>query len=297
MGAAVIINPISGAGGRVSAARSRVERVRAMLRRHGREADVFVTERQGHARELAAALADRGVALVFVWGGDGTVNEVGSALAHREAALAILPSGSGNGLAVELGIDRHPEAAMAAALAGRDRRIDAGELGGRLFFNIAGVGFDARIAREFNRRADGRRGPLPYVTIGLREVWRYVPARYRLELDGSPAPPSEALLVIFANSGRYGGWGSVVAPAARLDDGRLDVLVVDHRSIAGHLWRARHLLTGRADRAEGVVRCQIASGSIAADAPMEFHVDGEWTMGGTRLDVRVHPGALRVRAV
>jgi diacylglycerol kinase family enzyme len=192
-------------------------------------------------------------------------------------------------------VSRDPERAIAAALQRGERRIDAGELGGRSFFNIAGIGFDARIAREFNRRAPGRRGQLPYVTIGLREVCRYRPSRYRLALDGGPPRECEPFMVIFANSRQYGGRGSLVAPGARLDDGLLDVLIVDHRSIAGHLWRARHLLKGTPQRAAGVVTSLVREGVIESDEPIEFHVDGEWVQGSRRLEVKVHPGALRLR--
>jgi diacylglycerol kinase family enzyme len=76
-------------------------------------------------------------------GGDGTVNEVASALAFRDATLAIIPSGSGNGLARELRIPLDPDRAFDVAFGGRERRIDAGELDHRLFFNIAGIGLDA----------------------------------------------------------------------------------------------------------------------------------------------------------
>ena len=99
---AVIINPISGTGGRIEVARERAEHAAALIAARGLEAEVFMTERSGHARELAAAALDRGVRTVVAWGGDGTVNEVASALAFRDATLAIIPSGSGNGLAREL---------------------------------------------------------------------------------------------------------------------------------------------------------------------------------------------------
>ena len=296
MQAAVIINPISGADDHRSAARARVERADAAMRAHGVAAEILVTERRGHGRELADELVRRGVRLIVAWGGDGTINEIASALIHTPTALAIVPSGSGNGLAVELGIARRPEDAIAAALHGVERRIDAGELGGHLFFNLAGVGFDARIARVFNQRAGARRGALPYFAIGLREVWRYVPARYRLTFDRAPSLECRALLVVFANGRRYGGRASTVATSARLDDGLLDVLVVDQRSRAAQLWRARYLVAGRPDRAPGVSAYRIAQGSIESDAPMEYHVDGEWGVGGPRLDARVHAGALLIRA-
>src|SRR3954471_23824415 len=104
MSVAVIINPISG-GARPGAARRRAQTARDEVERHGDAAEVFVTERQGHARQLAKAAAARGVRLVLAWGGDGTINEVASALAFQDVPLGIVPAGSGNGLAMELRIE------------------------------------------------------------------------------------------------------------------------------------------------------------------------------------------------
>src|SRR5471032_153603 len=153
MSIAIIINPISG-GASPEAARRRAERASAVLTSSGaggEDGEIFVTERKGHARDLAAGAVARGARLVVAWGGDGTVNEVASALAFTRATLAIVPSGSGNGLARELGIDRRPERAILQALGAKPKPIDVGELGGRMFFSVAGVGFDAHVAACFDR--------------------------------------------------------------------------------------------------------------------------------------------------
>ena len=105
MSVVIIINPISGGTQSISSeGRRRAELASTVLAAQRVDGEVFVTERRGHARELAAGALARGARLVVAWGGDGTVNEVGSALAHRDGALAIVPSGSGNGLARALGV-------------------------------------------------------------------------------------------------------------------------------------------------------------------------------------------------
>ena len=110
MSVAIIINPVSG-GIASSEVRRRVRDWRRRCsRRCANRGEVFVTERRGHARELAAAAVARGARLVVAWGGDGTVNEVASASCGGDAALGIVPAGSGNGLARELGVARRPDA-------------------------------------------------------------------------------------------------------------------------------------------------------------------------------------------
>ena len=89
MKAAVIINPIAGTG-RKGDARSKVELARHHLEAQGLSGKVFVTERPGHAGEIARDAATRDVSLVVAWGGDGTINEVLPALAHRNISLGIV---------------------------------------------------------------------------------------------------------------------------------------------------------------------------------------------------------------
>src|SRR5882672_10704461 len=177
MSTAIIINPISG-GARPNVARARAQLALAIVDAHGDPADVFVTEGVGHARELTKAAVRRGARLVMAWGGDGTINEVASALVFDEVPLGIIPSGSGNGLARELGVDRRPERAIADALAAEPRPMDAGEIDGRLFANIAGIGFDAHVASRF--AVASRRGFLGYAGITAHALTCYVPATYRI---------------------------------------------------------------------------------------------------------------------
>ena len=177
---AVIINPISGAGGSLDMGPMRARLAAAFLDSQRVDHEVLVTDRTGHARDLAHGAVARGATVVCAWGGDGTVNEVASALAFTSASMAIVPAGSGNGLAHELRIPKQPAAALAVAVNGVDRVIDAGELGGRLFVNVAGIGFDAAIARRFAGRAPGQRGFLPYLSIAVREIARYSAETYSI---------------------------------------------------------------------------------------------------------------------
>lgn len=289
----VVINPISGAGAHRDAGRARAELARRVLARLGCEADVRVTERVGHARDLARSIVDAGASRVIAWGGDGTVNEVAATLVAAGVPLGIVPSGSGNGLATELGLSPQSEAALDRAVRSEVRSIDAGELNGRLFFNLAGIGFDARIAHEFHNLPAGRRGGLPYLTIGLRAIRGYRAQRYRMRFDGGEPVEHTALLVVFANARQYGN-GAIIAPHAQPDDGRLDVVVVDDRSVFGHVCRLPYLFRGKADRAPGVTTCRVATATIECDAPLVMHVDGEPAPPAARADVRVLPGALRV---
>jgi YegS/Rv2252/BmrU family lipid kinase len=288
-----IINPISGAGADTHAAAKRTALLQEQLDRRRLRADIRFTEYAGHARVLAAAAAQAGADLVIAWGGDGTANESGSALLGTRTALGLVPSGSGNGLAAALGCRRDPASAIAAALEGPVRAIDAGRLGDRPFFNIAGIGIDARIAALFNARAKGSRGRWPYIMIGVREGFRYRSRDYDLDLDGE-ARRVRALLIAFANGCEYGN-GARLSTRAQIDDGFLDAFVAEDRRVAARFWDARHLATGETHRAPRVVVRPIRRAVVGCSEPMEFHVDGEPGIAEGRLEVSVLPRALLVK--
>jgi len=289
----VIVNPISGTGGRPEVARRRIALAEAILKSRGEDASLFVTEYAGHARHLARAAVEDGVPLVIAWGGDGTVNEVASELVFRDGALGIIPSGSGNGLSRELSIPFDPRSAFQIAFAGRERVMDAGELDGHLFFNIAGFGLDARVAHEIASNGLVRRGFARYLEIAARELFSCVPEDHTIVAEGV-ATRTRALIGAVANGRQYGN-GALIAPRARLDDGKLDLVIVSHRSPLAILVQAPLLFAGRVGSLPGVTMTTVSAVEITSARSVLYHVDGEPFVGGASVTARVRPNALRVR--
>jgi len=227
---------------------------------------------------------------VLAWGGDGTINEVASALAFDDVPLGIVPAGSGNGLARELGVHPRAERAIADALQAVPRPMDLGEIDGRLFANVAGIGFDAHIASRFANAA--RRGFVGYAGITVRALRNYAPQHYRVSVDGVETQ-HRAILVTIANSAQFGN-NARIAPGARVDDGELDLVVVEERSRIATICQVPRLFNGTANRIRGCTIRRIRGVTIESDQPMAYHVDGEPIDGGMRLKARVHPGALMI---
>lgn len=292
-GVVVIVNPISGTGGRPEVARKRIEFARATLAARGGDTTLSVTEHGGHARELARAAVGQQASLVIAWGGDGTVNEVASELVFRDISLAIIPSGSGNGLSRELGIPFNPDAAFSIAFSGSERVIDAGEIDGHLFFNIAGLGLDARVAQEFAANGLVRRGFRRYLEIAVRELLSFSPDDHTVIASGV-ALHTRALVIAIANGRQYGN-GALIAPQAQLDDGKLDLVIVEHRSLLATLFQAPMLFAGRVGNLPRVSMTTASEVQITSAHPVLYHVDGEPFVGGASIVAKVRPRALRVR--
>lgn len=294
MRATIIINPRSGLrSSHDTADGSRSDRAKRWAAAAGVHADVEVTTCGGHAAELAARAAAAGVDRVVVWGGDGTVNEAAGPLFSTATALAIVAGGSGDGLARSLRLPREPEAAMRLALTGRPRPIDVGWLAGRHFLNIAGIGFDAEVARRFNQRH--KRGTGGYLAESLSLVWSYACADYRITLTAADRTFSGPhFLVAFANGREYGS-GIVISPDADPSDGWFDVVVVTGGSPLRQLWRSRRLAFRRTSPADGVWRGRVNVATIAGDR-LCCHVDGETFETEGEIELRMDPGALGVIA-
>jgi diacylglycerol kinase (ATP) len=289
-----IVNPLSGAGANAGVAASRIALLHERFTAAGIKGVVHLTEHRGHAAELAAIAVAAAARTVLAWGGDGTINEVGTILAATDTALGIVPAGSGNGFAGELGVPWDPRAAIDTVIHGRDRLVDAGELDGRLFFNIAGIGFDAMVAEQFNLRGTlGKRGMGPYVRIGIRETFRYRASTYRVTLDGEEIV-SNALVIAFANGREYGN-RIRVAPQALVDDGKLEAVVVEDRGALSRLWAGRHLALGTADKAARILLRSIESARVETDGEILYHLDGEIGRAQRAVTVRIRPRVLKVR--
>lgn len=290
MRALIVVNPVSGPR-RHRSFDACSALARAVLAGHGVEVEVQATRARGDARVFAERAVAAGVDLVVAWGGDGTINEVASGLASSPTTLGIVPGGSGNGLARDLGIPFDAEQALTLLVTGRRRRIDAGALGGSLFFNVAGVGLDALIAASI-ARPGVQRGLSGYARITFLELPRYRAERYTIEHDGERTE-RRALIIACANSRQYGN-GAQIAPAARLDDGRIDLVVVEPQPLWRIAARLPDLFRGRLRPGPGLSMQPVTSAVIRSERPIAFHVDGEPGLGGTALTLQVHPAAISV---
>lgn len=258
----------------------------------GIELEVRRTEAAGHAVELAREAAAAGYERVLAVGGDGTANEVATGLLGTQTALGLLPVGSGNGLARALGLPLEPEAALRTLLTSPVRAMDVGFVNGRPFLNVAGIGFDAAVGRDFHEWGlrGGRRGLWSYLRLGLKRGLRYRPESYRVETE-SGRFEGRAFAITFANGVQYGN-GAVVAPGSRLDDGVFDVVVFEGASILAVLLATPLLFLGRIDLYPRYRRFATTRATVVGRGP--HHRDGEPEAEADILEVELRPGVLRV---
>ena len=266
--------------------------LRAFIRSQRISGDVVTTQGPGHATEIAAAAVREGVERVVVVGGDGTMNEVAQALLDTPAVLGMVPCGSGNGLALHLGIPLNLKKALALAgsPAGRTKLIDSGSADGRPFFNVMGIGLDAEVSRRFNTLKN--RGVMGYARTALGLLGGIRPERVRLG-GVSWETEMDVFLVAVANSNQYGNHAQI-APGALVDDGELDLVAVQPVGLFGAAELAARLFAGSLNRSRHIRRVRSHSFWIERAGPGLMHTDGETFQTGARINVIVRPKSLRV---
>ena len=279
--AVVIVNPLSGRGRYEADLRSHADLATTLLSTFDIEATVRPTTAAGDANRFAREAAEQGVDLVIAWGGDGTVNEAACGLVHSGVPLAIIPAGSGNGLASDLGLPFDPTGALRIAASGVDFLMDAGQVHNSIFFNIAGIGVDAIIAARFAERGLRRRGPLGYLQLGVAEFLRYRSQAYTISID-EDRQEHRAMLIAIANGRQYGNRVQI-APGARLDDGLLELVIVEELSTVAIALRLPSLFRGTLKAGRGVTMRAVTDMVVHTDAPIPFHVDGEPGWGPPRF--------------
>ena len=223
MDVAVLVSPSAGRG----RARAATDGVLGALRAGGLRPQVLDATGREDAERLAAKAVAGGASAVVAVGGDGTVHAALQAVAGTTTPLAVVPAGTGNDLALALGVPADPVAAAAAAAAdlvdGRTTAIDAGRTADRWWSTVLCCGFDSAVSDRANRLR-WPRGRRRYDVAILAELARMRSHEVTLVLDGEQTTVPVTLVAV-GNTSTYGG-ALRICPGAQPDDGLFDVTVV-----------------------------------------------------------------------
>jgi diacylglycerol kinase (ATP) len=239
--------------------------------------------------------------LLLVMGGDGTFQALVNAAFGTDVLLGVLPSGGGNDFATALGSPSDPSKAAEAILRGKPRYVDlvrvrTAEERTRLYAGGGGIGLDAEAARYASgpyRRFPGR---FRYIASALRALAGYQPLDLRIDFPASDLAPQEgkALLAAVLNTPTYGA-GVRLAPEAALDDGMLNIVMIEDLSKIAVLALLPRLMGSGELRTSRVKRWRARRVRITTDRASMFHGDGE-ILGATPVEIEVIPCAVRVLA-
>lgn len=184
--------------------------------------DILSTEYAGHASELTTLHKDNYNTIVAL-GGDGTINEIAKSLINSQTSLGIIPNGSGNGLARHLGISLNINQAVQELILSKPINIDVAWANDIPFFNVAGIGFDALVAKKF--QSTKKRGFMNYILISAKEFLKFSYPTLHLETNSSHFECKQVFSLTIANGSQLGN-NAVVAKSASLTDGIFNLCLI-----------------------------------------------------------------------
>jgi diacylglycerol kinase (ATP) len=287
--ALVILNPSAAPGVR--------DAVLEGLNRHFPAAGVEYTvhePRKGDAfGEIVRARLSEGFDLVVAAGGDGTVSAVVDGLAGSGVPLGIIPTGTANLVARELNIPLVPgEAAALIAEAPHSRMMDAMRIGPRVYVLVAGIGISASVAGGTTRGNKRRFGLIAYLGAAILKMFEFGPRHIEVTVDGV-SRKHHAVEVAIANCGILAAMLFPKGPEIRVDDGHLDVWILDTKTLLDYPRYLFRIVARRPGNPRAHFLKAERSIAVRSASPLPIQADGD-VIGTTPVDIEILPGAVRV---
>jgi len=299
--AVLIRNPISGNPDRQYA----LDLAMAEFVRAGWVVEERQTAYKGHARELASQAVDEGYREIIVAGGDGSIGQVCDGIVRsgaEDVRLGIIPLGTGNVFARDVGLpfpkSPNDQATVQAAqiiLSGETIAVDIGLANGSAFICWAGCGIDAAVSDRVENYLtfDKRHSPVKTYVLEILKLFRtYDPQWLQITVDGQETIAGRFYLVVASNIALYARYLRL-APRAYLNDGYLDLLVLDAEQLLRFIYLALKAVAYPVARDRHIVRQRFRSLQVETEAPLIYHLDGD-PIGEFPLQIEVLPRRLPV---
>jgi diacylglycerol kinase (ATP) len=194
--------------------------------------EILPTNAAGNYSYLIEKISKEKITDVIVCGGDGTVNQLANSLQGIDVNIGIIPMGSGNGLALAAKISKNHTKALDIIFKGNAALIDAFYINKKFSCMLCGLGFDAQVAYDFAQQ--NKRGLATYIKQSLKNFRVAKPYPFTITVNDSEII-TEAFFISIANSNQFGN-NFTIAPKASLQDGLIDIVIVNKMSKARMLW-------------------------------------------------------------
>ncbi len=255
--------------------------------------DVFLTAKNRNARKTVKENFEEAHSDLVILGGDGTINEAINGL-QFDRPVGIVPCGSANDFCKNIKLGQSTEQQIQTAITGKKTLIDLGLCNDRKFINGVGIGFDGQIVAEIANSSRNLRGPVKYLFHVLRILASYQSKMTAYHFD-DVHDSKKLLLLNIANGTTFGG-GFKLNPLAKIDDGLLDVCVIDKIHPLLRFWNIPRLKSGSHVKLKQVNVYQTTEIKIDEQPFLNAHIDGE-LLGQPPFHIKVLPKALTIRGL
>ena len=224
---------------------------------------------------------------VWIIGGDGTLNYFFNQYPGIRLPLVVFKGGTGNDVHSLLYKNKNFEEQLEVALAASPKPVDAGKCNDKYFINGVGIGFEGAVAKSLTGKKKTKPGKAAFMGTILQKVFFYSSKKYKTFSDEYKAE-SESLLISVMNGHRAGG-GFHIAPASAINDGLLDVVIVDKLHPLQRLRWLPVIEKGKHLGLSFIKHVRTKKIVITSEKPMDAHLDGEY-YSAKRLEIEMLPG-------
>jgi YegS/Rv2252/BmrU family lipid kinase len=224
---------------------------------------------------------------VWIIGGDGTLNYFFNQYPGIRLPLVVFKGGTGNDVHSLLYKNKNFEEQLEVALAASPKPVDAGKCNDKYFINGVGIGFEGAVAKSLTGKKKTKPGKAAFMGTILQKVFFYSSKKYKTFSDEYKAE-SESLLISVMNGHRAGG-GFHIAPASAINDGLLDVVIVDKLHPLQRLRWLPVIEKGKHLGLSFIKHFRTKKIVITSEKPMDAHLDGEY-YSAKRLEIEMLPG-------
>lgn len=280
-----IINPISGTGKQKG-----IELLlKNFLDKNRFNLQIEYTQFAGHASILAKKATHSAIDAVLAVGGDGTINEIARSLTGSDVVMGIIPCGSGNGLARHLGIPMNTKKAIQRLNRSEIKSVDTVKANDKIFVNVGGIGFDARISHEFEKMES--RGFVSYFKAVAKSYQSYEEKKFTIETNERKIE-RYGFLLSFANSSQFGN-NAYIAPKASISDGEINLVLLRKPKLYQIPSLAIRMFTKRLHKSSLVTEIKGSEFHVTQESIIG-HVDGEAIEFGNHIDLKVMQSSLKI---
>ncbi|MFH1137456.1 MAG: diacylglycerol kinase family protein [Pseudomonadota bacterium] len=284
----LLVNPSAG-GGRARQVGRRAARI---LAGRGVSADLVESQSAQHLTDLASQAAlEKNYDRALVVGGDGTWHFALNGLAGTSLPGAVIPCGRGNDFRRNIRLPSRLDQALDVALDGKIKSLDLIWTGTRHYIGVGGLGFDSEVTECANTRFPFLGGTGAYSAAVLVKLFSFKPKRMKIVHDNGSFD-DEVMFAVFGNSKSYGG-GMKITPAAEMDDGLIDVVIVRKVGIPTLLRTMPLVFSGGHVRHPAILSLRTTRAEISSPDKMDLYGDGEF-IAPAPVTLEIRPASLRV---
>jgi len=217
-----IINPVY-----YSKAKSLEAEIHSFFSNRNDKYQIAISKNLKNLKELANSAIDLKVDVIIACGGDGTISEIGQIIIQKQIKLGIIPIGSGNGISRHFKIPNNFRKALEVIIKGSYKKMDVGKVDNRYFFSNIGFGIEVEFIRHYHQSKT--HGLLGYFPAFIKSFVSYKPSVFSFKVQGENVSIKPCVLMI-ANTNEQ-GYGISLFPNVKIDDGTLNMIVINKTNI------------------------------------------------------------------